>query len=254
MSVLSHAARGVHMAMSWLTVAPVGSPAEPITVDDGRRVIACAPVVGAVLGLLAAAAAALLSMTALPGLMIGLIVVGVLALATRGMHIDGLADTADGLGSYGDPERATKVMHSGSSGPFAIVTLVVLLGIDAVGIGVLADEHRWYAVWFAVLLSRYAPVIACRRQLRAAPGTRFGELVAGTQRWSILWWLLVLAIAGAPVDADQWWRGVSMTVVAAVVAWAFSAHCARRFGGINGDVLGALVEILLALTLIAVLL
>ncbi|MFD1519640.1 adenosylcobinamide-GDP ribazoletransferase, partial [Pseudonocardia yunnanensis] len=121
--------KGLALALSWLTVLPVrtDAPAAPVA----AAAIRWAPIVGALLG--AVAGGVLLGLTALgvPGLAAGLLSVGFLAVATRGMHVDGLADTADGLGCFGPPERALAVMRDGGAGPFAVVTLLVALGAQA---------------------------------------------------------------------------------------------------------------------------
>src|SRR3982751_485314 len=101
--------RGLALALSWLTVLPVR-----VAGDDVRG-----------------AAAAALRWAPLVGGLLGLLAVGLLAVATRGMHVDGLADTADGLGCYGPSERALAVMRDGGAGPFAVVTLLVVLGGQA---------------------------------------------------------------------------------------------------------------------------
>lgn len=247
------------MAASWLTVLPVPQPTRAPDRHDGARVIAATPAIGLFLGALAAACAFGLSHTALPASLIGALVVVVLALATRGMHLDGLADTADGLGCYGDHERARAVMRSGDVGPFGAATLVLTLLVQALAIGALIAEHRWYAVVLAVFLGRFAVVIACRRSLPAANDDGFGALVAATQRASIVVWFVVsglAAVAAAWLGSPAWGsaaRALAAVVAVGVVAYAFSRHCARRIGGTSGDVLGATLELSTAAALIVLL-
>ncbi|GGF29094.1 adenosylcobinamide-GDP ribazoletransferase [Williamsia phyllosphaerae] len=239
---LTRSVQGTHLAVSWLTVLPVPQPRGEIDRPAAARAIAATPVVGVLLGAVAAGLAAALSLSQLPSIVVGALVVATLGLLTRGMHVDGLADTVDGLGCYGPPERAREVMHSGGVGPFGAAALVVVLLVQAAGLGALAGSHEWSALVGAVALGRLAVLVACRRGLVAATGG-FGALVADSQRVSIVVWTVLALVGAAFVDIDVWWRGVTTVGVVLAVAWVVSAHCARRFGGVNGDVLGAVLEL-----------
>ncbi|GGK66622.1 adenosylcobinamide-GDP ribazoletransferase [Nocardia camponoti] len=231
---------GIALAFSWLTVFPIKGP-NTIDRNAAGKAIAAAPVVGLVLGAVAAGALWLTS-HALTPLLAGLIAVGILALLTRGMHIDGLADTIDGLGSYGSPERAREVMKSGGAGPFGVAALIFAIGIQAAAFAHLAEQHRWAAVVAAVALGRVAVVIACRQGIPAAPDAGFGALVAGTQsKLTVGAWTLVAIIASAA--ATTWWLGPLVAIAALAITASIVTHCLKRFGGLSGDVLGATVEI-----------
>jgi len=128
--------RGLALAFSWLTVLPVRAGA-----PDTRTAAAAlrwAPLVGGLVGAATGAVLAGLVAAGVPTAVAGLLAVGFAALATRGMHLDGLADTADGLGCYGPPERALAVMRDGGAGPFAVVTLLVVVGAQAMALTALA--------------------------------------------------------------------------------------------------------------------
>lgn len=236
---------GLRLALSWLTIAPV----RVSTVDrrTAGAAIAVSPFVGVLLGF--AASGVLFALTRLncPPLLAGLLVVGLLAVATRGMHVDGLADTADGLGCYGPPERALAVMKDGGAGPFAVVTLFVVLGAQTIGFGTVA-------VWvpaLAVTAGRAAFPLCCRHSVPAARPEGLGALVAGTQPVVVpaVWWVL-LGVAGVFVVPGRWWQGLLAVLLAGAVVLGLSAHTRRRFGGITGDVLGAASELAVAAVLV----
>lgn len=239
---VSRSVQGLHLAFSWLTVLPLPQPRVQIDRPAAARAIAATPVVGAVLGGLAVASAALLTLSDAPSIVVGALVVAALALLTRGMHIDGLADTVDGLGCYGPPERAREVMHSGGVGPFGAAALVLVLLVQAAGVASLATAHDWVAIGVAITLGRVTAPVACRRGLSAA-STGFGALVADSQRLSVAVWILVALVGSVFVDLDSPWRGPITVVLIVIGVWLLTTHCARRFGGINGDVLGAAIEL-----------
>lgn len=234
---------GLRLALSWLTVVPISGSA---TVDRkaAAKAIAVTPIVGALLGGAAAAVLWLLLRVGLVPILAGLIVVALLALSTRGMHVDGLADTFDGLGCYGPPERAREVMRSGGAGPFGVATIVVSIGAQSISLGVLGSSSLWIAVVVAVTAGRVAVVAACRRGTPPASDTGFGSLVAGTQPlWAGVAWAAALIAASVPAVAGRWWQGPLVVLVALSVAVVLVRHCVRRFGGLSGDVLGAAVEV-----------
>jgi adenosylcobinamide-GDP ribazoletransferase len=237
------------LAFSWLTVLPVPAPGVDRRVAGGA--ITVAPLVGVVLGF--ASLGVLRGLVALgaPALLTGLVLVGSLALVTRGMHVDGLADTADGLGCYGPPERALAVMKDGGAGPFAVVTLIVVLGVQATGLAAAAGDHRWWVVPLAVTAGRAAFPLCCRRGVPAARPSGLGALVASSQPvWVPVVWWAVLAGAGVFAVPGRWWQGPAAVLTAGTVVFGLSAHTRRRFGGVTGDVLGAASELATATVLL----
>ncbi len=235
--------KGLALALSWLTVLPVRS----ITVDAraAAGAIRWSPVVGAALGAVAGAVLLGLRAVGVPALVVGLLTVGVLALATRGMHLDGLADTADGLGCFGPPERALAVMRDGAAGPFAVITLVVVIGAQAAALAALPDgPAALLAVVLACATGRAAFAWVARRGVPAARPNGLGATVAGSQpAWVAPLWWVALAAAGVFAVPGRAWAGPVAVGVAALAVVALAAHTRRRLGGMTGDVLGAASEV-----------
>ncbi|MGY5883679.1 adenosylcobinamide-GDP ribazoletransferase [Modestobacter lacusdianchii] len=224
---------------------------------SARGVLPWAPLVGLVLGAVATAVAWAAGRAASPlvGAVLG---VAVLAWLTRGLHLDGLADTADGLGPLRGRERALAVMRAGDVGPFGVVTLVLVLLLQ---VGCLAQlltvDGGWLALPAAVVTARLAMARTGLPGVPIAEGSSLGQAVAGTVSRG---WLAVAALLTGTAAA-----GVALLVgsgttaalvqVAALAAGlgaseALSARAVGRLGGVNGDVMGAMGEVAATVTLL----
>jgi adenosylcobinamide-GDP ribazoletransferase len=207
-----------------------------------------APVVGAMAGAVSAGVLLLAARAGHAGpLLASALAIGTGAVVTRALHLDGLADFADGLGSRQDADGALAVMRRSDIGPFGVVTLVLVLLIQVLALARAQDLGRGpEAVLTAAVTARLAMTVACRRPVPAARPGGLGALVAGSVRVA---WAVVLVIAAVAAAA---WAGLALAgswyLPAGLLAGlagsvALTTLATRRLGGITGDVLGALAEV-----------
>ncbi len=206
------------------------------------RAMLCAPVVGLVLGALAAGVGALAAWRG-GGLLGAVAAVSVLAGLTRGLHLDGLADVADGLGSGKPAEDALRIMKQSDIGPFGVLTLVLVLLAQIAALAGQFEVSAWrgaLAVLTAAVTGRCALAWGCLRSVPAARPGGLGAMVAGTVTPAG-----ALSVTGgaALLLASVWDLRLPAAVVVGVgCAWVLLRRCVRRFDGITGDVLGAMAE------------
>ena len=244
----SRLADGVRLAVTTFTTLPLRAG----RLDRGAAGIAMAlaPAVGALRGALLGAV--LLLATALaPPLVAAGVTVAVAALLTRGLHLDGLADTVDALGSYRRGAAALEIMKKPDVGPFGVVALVLVLLLQAASLAALA-ARPWPVVLAAVVAAtaagRMGVAVACRRGVPAARPEGLGALVAGTVGpVALVVGTAAVALLAVPAVPGRPWQGPVAVVAALAVAVGLLRHVVRRLGGVTGDVLGATVEIVTTL-------
>lgn len=238
-------AAGLRLSITTLTVLPVRAG----RIDRAAAAVAMsvAPAVGALLGLLLGGLMWLLREAHAPALVAGAVTVAAAALLTRGMHLDGLADTVDALGSYRRGEAALQIMKKPDIGPFGVAAIACTLLIQAAALTTLPVA----AVVVVFAAGRAAVPIACRRGVPAARPEGLGALVAGTVPLPVVIAGAALVTAAAALIPGRTWQGPVAVVVALLAVVALVRHAVRRFGGITGDVLGAATEVATTLAMIA---
>lgn len=254
----------VRLAFGTLSVLPVRPP----TVVD-RRVagwaMTLAPLAGLVLALLVAVPLALAEEYAdAPPLLLAVLVLGALALLTRGMHLDGLADVADGLGSGRRGEAALAIMKRSDIGPFGVVTLVLVLLLQASALAAcIGHGTAAAALTCALVLSRMTLTTVTRRFPAARPDG-LGRVMAGAVSLpqtvlalalslGIVACVVLLEVGGPdPLVSTLVDPGPVLLFLAAPLAGTLLASRAvARFGGATGDVYGAAAEATLTAILVA---
>jgi adenosylcobinamide-GDP ribazoletransferase len=241
----------VRLAVGTLTVLPVRPPGSVDRRTAGRAML-LAPLVGV---LLAVPVVLLTLLTEwLSPLLVAALVVAALALLTRGMHLDGLADTADGLGSGRPAPAALEVMRRGDVGPFGVVTLVLVLLLQVAALAQLsAAGQADLGVVAALVTSRMVLPVACISGVPAARPEGLGATVAGSVPRPAALAAVLLVLVGLAVGTAATGAGPG-ALVAAVLGSAAGAlmlvQAVRRLNGVTGDVLGAVVEVTFTVTLV----
>ncbi len=227
--------RGLVTACRTLTVLPVpGRDAEVFA-----RALPWFPLVGGVVGgLLVAIAmgADVLTAHAWPASVAAAVVIADV-IVTRGLHYDGLADTADGIGAIRDRARALRIMKDPNVGAFGVLALVMVLGVKWIAVARLVRDGELVWLVVAAVAARAAMVeLACALPYARSEGGTAGAFVAGARpahRWISACVALALGYALVGMAA------VAVVALFVAVTGLYRRWCRRRFGGITGDLLGA---------------
>ena len=174
-----------------------------------------------------------------PYLLEGVLLVAVLALLTRGLHLDGFMDTCDALAGGHDRKRRLELLRDPHVGSFAVIGVVLLLLVKCSSMAALPAESRLWTIALVPCLSRWAILIVMDRfpyVRREGLGT---PLLGGGSRRSLLVGSAVVVAATMALTGPV---GLLLTAAAALVAAAVGAWATRLLGGVTGDIYGAACE------------
>lgn len=253
--------REIATAHLWLTRFPV-TGLLPRDLPQLAQAGWCFPLVGLSVGLVAAVVLAAGAWLGLPAAVTALLAVGVMLLATGGLHEDGLADFADGGGAGGDRERRLEIMRDSRIGSYGVLALIVAVGLRVSALAAVLGASPALAatgVLAVAAVSRAGMAVGLALMppaRRDGLGRQAGRVSRGRAAIALL--LSGTALLAPALVSDQplaLWLAIAGVVALAQLWLAWRAL--RTLGGQTGDVLGALQQVgeaagLSALSLFAV--
>jgi adenosylcobinamide-GDP ribazoletransferase len=164
------------------------------------------------------------------------------AALTRGLHLDGLADSADGLLGGRTRERKLAIMKDPNVGAFGAIAVVLALLVKAVALTRLAQAGAWWWIAIPFVAARGMQVeLICTRPYARAEGGTAGPFVAGARRGHLA---AALAISIVLATACGGPGGLLFVAAAGLAAVALGRRLDAALGGITGDTLGLANELI----------
>ena len=224
------------IALQFLTTLPV-KVAVPIDNKQLGQSLLFYPVVGFIIAVILISLASLL--TSQSSYVIAILVLVSWVILTGGLHLDGLADSADAwLGGLGDKAKTLKIMKDPTSGPIAVSILVLLLLTKLIMLAELIAVQNWIAIILATTLSRTAlPLL-----FLTTPYVRQNGIAAlliqhqpktTTKQMVVAVTLISIFLSGV------WILLLSFGLFLLLRYWML-----QRLDGVTGDTAGAMVELL----------
>ncbi|NAS98783.1 adenosylcobinamide-GDP ribazoletransferase [Pseudomonas syringae pv. actinidifoliorum] len=227
------------IALQFLGSLPIRLSGMPRPEELGRSLLFY-PLVGVVFGTLLLGFNALLS--GAPLMLHAALLLSAWVLLSGGLHLDGLADSADAwLGGFGDRERTLNIMTDPRSGPIAVVTLVMVLLLKFAAIVALIESHNSVGLLLAPLIGRSA-MLALFLGTPYVRSGGLGQALADHLPRSLGRKVLLVSAVACVVLAGG--SGITALLVCAVCFYGLRHMMMRRLGGSTGDTAGALLELL----------
>lgn len=234
-------------ALSWLTILPVRG-ATAFDRVTGGRVLASVPLIGILLGTLGTVLAGLGVYFHITPFLIAVVIVCFWELFTRFMHLDGLADVADALGSYAPPERAREIIADPTTGLIGMGAAFISLTLQIASFDTLIEQNYWWMIFFAPMIGRLCAIFGAHSSLKPMQPTGFGAMMIGTVTTAtIAIWFSIIFTASVSIPLLVGTPAIAIIVIIALllsigIAVLEIRHCSRRFEGMNGDTTGFIMH------------
>lgn len=226
------------VSLSFLTILRLPVSGEITPADFGGS-YACFPIVGFLVGLNSWLMVLMLH-SVMPPLLLAAWTCVLTTLITRGFHLDGLADLADGLGGGYTPERRLEIMKDSATGAFGTLALVLALLVKTSAIFSLIAAKNWLVLATVPALSRFAIVVCAYKSSCARPGGLAKAGVEYITGGSVIAAALFAAVFALPAGLRQ---APILLPAAAACGLLVRTLANRSLGGVTGDVLGSANEI-----------
>lgn len=228
-------------AIQFLTSIPLATKRE-LAPEQLGRATAFFPLVGLIIGGALALFNWLLSFI-LPPAITGALLIVILTLISGAMHLDGLADTCDGMAGHKPVEERWRIMRDSRSGAFGVVGIVVVLLVKYAGLVNLPEELIYATLVFMPVVSRWAMVYALFTFRYARPqglGTAFKQATRWPQFTLATVFTLIIAAALFPLFS---FMGFILVAGVLVLTTLLAFYFRSKFAGLTGDTYGAINEV-----------
>ena len=184
-----------------------------------------------------------------PLLLSAAIVLAVWVLITGGLHLDGLADSADAwAGGLGDKQRTLEIMKDSRSGALAIVIVVMLLLLKFSALVAALEINQWEALLIAPVLGRCAVVLLFLMTPYVREQGLGSDMAKYLPRKTA--WMMLLIIMGLVILTLGIASSIIVLLVVLAVFLGLRQMMVVRVGGMTGDTAGAMVEIIELVSLV----
>ncbi|MFC1913669.1 adenosylcobinamide-GDP ribazoletransferase [Chloroflexota bacterium] len=243
---------GFLAALRFLTSIPLPLKREPSPEELGRSV-PYFPLVGLIIGLILAGLNWLLRLV-LPPMVVDALIIAALVIITGALHLDGFADTCDGIAGHKDVEDRWRVMRDSRAGAFGIVGIVMLLLVKYVSLSSIPETVMMATLLFMPMASRWAMVYAIFVYPYARP-SGLGKVFKQGTRWAGFTVATIIIVVVAVVLIPLFGlSGIVVILGVWVITAIFAAYLKSKFSGLTGDTYGAINEVAEVFALILILL